>query len=987
MFRLINRIKSSLIFIANYAYRLTISGLVGMVFLLFSQSVFANSGFERIGQHQILSSIYEMKKINLDEDISDEVIAVGVGLSLWSVIDFDEEEGVYRPLMSVKSDSVLSGNPGFLDSGYRLSVGLLESGDDPKVVVGSNNGSLYICDAKSGKIEYTSYVSGRSTIEQVFIYDVNADGIKEIIVLTNTSISIFNRTISKVIAQLALSEVFGEVEIGNIDNDPQIEIIDHQGRIFEIQDRQIIQQSTLPNALNPTPFNSFRLTELELSDVDGDGIDEVIALYGRLGVVIYDAENSLVKWQFLEDFDDIDASLIGSKSELITGDVDGDDRPDIIFSESRQGTRSAKVRAFNGITGDALWQFDFVGHRAQSMLLADVNGDGQSELLLSSLEPVSGPDELMVFNYGLGDILWKSTEELGPVRAMAVSDIDKDGELDITYASPKKRASFDSIARRRSAADITHQWTSDPFWLEDTLASEGIGALAIADVDNDNQPDMVIGTDDLYMATVVAVDSITMENKFNTRLADGARVSALAIADVDLDGTLEIVAGIEGLTTAGIGSLIYILDAETGSIEWESETLILADKFFVKTESIRIDNLDDDLQAETVISAEKIIVIDGLTHEITTSSNEDYLGIALISVDQSDTLSIIAGHTDGRVSVLDTTNLNELSSSLSCKGPVNAISENTLLSASVGSVLMTCGKQIGVLDIINDDFLSMTAPLGVNVGNGNHLYHYMLSNGDSRIATSTSTGIQLLGPVTNLLPFVLTERVDTPVPYFVFHWRGTYQLDITGAYGDHDEDLVSLNIADVDIDGTLLALTDSQSIDPQFTFTPAPLSGPQYISFVASDAAGESNVGSFAVSLQNTAPRIMDRNFSLEAGNEVMVPFGGDDQDDDPLVYEVITGPTKGTIESLVDNEAFVYRANENSNGEDYIEVIASDTMDQSSVARITFSISEMPVTPDEPSTGSKPSSGGGSFGLEMFLMLLMIVSKRAWIYFISYRK
>lgn len=171
------------------------------------------------------------------------------------------------------------------------------------------------------------------------------------------------------------------------------------------------------------------------ADLDGDGVDELIAtpFDGRLVVVSGATMKEL--WKF---------SPVGTnetQSSVAIGDFDGDEDLDL-FHVVQEGTFPQWSRsilyAFDGLSGKPLWKHTTDGDlAAASPLAVDVDEDGTDEVLLSTGDPAifRSADALVESAVHVIHVDEHRIETVAKVSgfnpgASWVGDIDRDGKLE-----------------------------------------------------------------------------------------------------------------------------------------------------------------------------------------------------------------------------------------------------------------------------------------------------------------------------------------------------------------------------------------------------------------------------------------------------------------------------------------------------------------------------------------------------------------------------
>src|SRR6266571_4092100 len=232
---------------------------------------------------------------------------------------------------------------------------------------------------------------------------------------------------------------------------------------------------------NPTVLWTFRTNGTATSplaaDSDGDGKLEVIlgevragpaADGSRLGYVLDDTGG--VKYTVPLRYDASVAAI---------ADLDGDGKPEIVFSEASHTDQPGDLgyRVAHGLSGAPLWSFTtpFIGGEGffASPAIADLDGDGKLDLVAGSM------DHSVYALRGLdGHALWHSAQLEHYVRnSPPLADIDGDGRLDVTVQTEA------GVVHTYDAASGAPKWSAD---LGDIVAS----TPAVGDLDGDGKPDI-----------------------------------------------------------------------------------------------------------------------------------------------------------------------------------------------------------------------------------------------------------------------------------------------------------------------------------------------------------------------------------------------------------------------------------------------------------------------------------------------------------------
>lgn len=418
--------------------------------------------------------------------------------------------------------------------------------------------------------------------------DLDANGAPELVCLAAPSSYYYDNPARLVVMNPStMAEIWSTAElplgytfaIGNVDNDAALEIVADGGFVFDGQTHQ-----------NQWVYSQAFGAPVDTGDMDGDGVEEIVALAGGT-VRAYSAVHHSPLWEYVPSFSDL--------ATLVVADANGDGVLEAIAGNGQWG--NVMGIGYNTATHQAqlLWQIDSQEHGVTSIAVGDVDNDGVKEVVWGSGATSSGRDDFVVAGFTPTiSVKWQSSSgpQLdGGFYGGALARIGA-GASRLMFASPSTNSGY--AGTRAIALDPL---TGEIEVSASELGSNWAGARAfdVADYDNDNVDELFLGTAALYngyfAAYDFAADSIEWQSPQGSNSSETS--SVVTHADMNGDGHADLI----GLTTNGY---IHVYDVRAQTLLWKSTGL-------GGGTDLAVADLDDDGEQEIVAAVYGRVVVYG----------------------------------------------------------------------------------------------------------------------------------------------------------------------------------------------------------------------------------------------------------------------------------------------------------------------------------------------------------------------------------------
>jgi hypothetical protein len=300
--------------------------------------------------------------------------------------------------------------------GKSISIGDLDSDGTPELVVNGSN-LTRVFDCASHTEEY-AWVGGFGFAIEVG--DVDSDGRCEVIFSEETGGIGVLETESFTPIWTAVPPSYGRfqaINIADLDGDGLLEVLAAHGQtIYAFAGADGTLLWTLENV-------GASVWSISTGDVDGDGVSEVICYVENSSLVVVDIESGNVVWT---------SDRLGGPLHVAPGDIDGDGRPELIMASSNSDNdRSGGIiRLIDLHSGIPIWSL-VSELKIEGAQLGQVDSDTNLEVIIVGTYWPQG-NFIYVYDGLTGELEWQSgTLGYGESHALEVADLDKDSTDEI----------------------------------------------------------------------------------------------------------------------------------------------------------------------------------------------------------------------------------------------------------------------------------------------------------------------------------------------------------------------------------------------------------------------------------------------------------------------------------------------------------------------------------------------------------------------------
>lgn len=458
----------------------------------------------------------------------------------------------------------------------KLAVGQMDLDESLEIACYSNFFSIVVMDAATSTLQWSKpfpYTSVRS----IAMVDAGDDGRQDLSVRTYGTpgiVVVLNGATGQPFSDAKELEWGGLVAAVKVGCESAIVVI--EGSETSFADKLYLLDPMTLATQSIYSFDQFGITAMAVADLDDDGRNEL--------VVHHDGKITTGQVQPFS----IGAELLRGTSccsfrGMAALQLDNDRALEYVLAGVVDAFAGV-LRAFDGVTHELMWtaQTDD-GEVPRSVVAADLNGDGRSEIVTATLAVHGGAKGSFVYAFSgaTGAPLWRSVNIPGLTGRALVADMDGDGSLEVLALSQTI-----GIVRLNGANGSVRAF--DEF-------GDGT-SFSVLNFDDDPQLEMLVAAGDRIFV-------LDQSGRIVERVLDGDwRVTEIKVADIDGDGVVEILLARRNVNPSPNEVRLEVRSPETLSLLWTSEPLPRLLNFQQEA-IIDVADVDNDGRTEVVFSS------------------------------------------------------------------------------------------------------------------------------------------------------------------------------------------------------------------------------------------------------------------------------------------------------------------------------------------------------------------------------------------------
>ncbi len=492
-----------------------------------------------------------------------------------------------------------------------LQIANLDNDNDLEIYVISADGTVEIYSGDSMELDAVFETISTDAVQST-VADCDDDGFKELLIVSSTYDDQYLHVYDAATMNLEYqSDLYGgwDVAVGDVDGDNEMEIILPDGFIIDGSSYTVEWQYV----------GGFG-TWVELGDVNQDDVPDIIGAHSSGNVTAFDGSLHTPLWQF-------NTNYFGNETLKVV-DVEGDGNDEIIIGVDYF---SVAIACYDAATQQKLWENTDENSGVTEIGIGDADNDGVLEFIWGSGINSTASDHLHVAGFDYYQTEWKSIDLDGPF-SVGSSDVNADDTLEIVCASYQTNSGYDcgailtynGVDHKLIHSLFPYNWNS-------------IQCMMLGNINESAQDEIIVGIGPI----LYIFDGLTYQEL--TTITNNSSINSIELADVDNDNVVEIIIG-------DYDGFITVINGETYLEEWRSiET-------GNGIGGIEIENCDDDDALEIVFfNTNNIIQIyDGINHSLQWQSSgiNNVVALDICDYDQNGIMDIVAARYNNQITFI-----------------------------------------------------------------------------------------------------------------------------------------------------------------------------------------------------------------------------------------------------------------------------------------------------------------------------------------------
>ena len=293
-------------------------------------------------------------------------------------------------------------------------------------------------------------------------------------------------------------------------------------------------------------------------------------------------------------------------SKVVIADVNNDSKLDAVVLNTcgTNGDYSCTLGSIGILLGNGVGTFQAArtystdGYDPQAPVIADLNGDGNPDLVIpNQCQTESNCAGQVSVQLGNGDGTFQPAALYNSnaleAEAVAIADVNADGKLDLVIANQ----CANSVCNNGNVAILLGNGDGT-FQPAVNYAVQGFPvAIAIADINLDGKPDVVVTGDNNSVELLLGNGNATFQSPIE--ISTGQFGESLAIADVNFDGNPDILVANNGNGSANSGSLTVLLGNGNGTFQ----SPVLYNTNAIYTDALAVADLNHDGKLDLIVAS------------------------------------------------------------------------------------------------------------------------------------------------------------------------------------------------------------------------------------------------------------------------------------------------------------------------------------------------------------------------------------------------